>query len=172
LGGAVGPVAVSWSGREEEAVSESQTVVVHVEDEPGMRRLVALSLRGEPFTLVDAENVADGLAKCRQHRPRIVVVDLALPDGSGIDLAHALRADEATAAATLIALTGLADRAARTAASVAGFDLYITKPFSPAQLRSTIRSALALSAAGSPAGERHDRDGGEHHRSESAEPEP
>ncbi len=123
---------------------EGQTVVVHVEDEPGMRRLVALSLRGEPFTLLGAETVEQALSLCRAHRPRVVVVDLALGDDSGIDLALALRADPATRDATLIALTALADQAARNAASEAGFAYYLTKPFSPTILRDTIRGILGL----------------------------
>lgn len=119
-------------------------VVVHVEDEPGMRRLVAISLRGEPFRLVSAETMAAALEVCRAHRPRVVLIDLALGDESGIDLARALKTDETTSSAVLIALTALAERAARDAASDAGFDYYVTKPFSPTALRATIRSILGL----------------------------
>ncbi len=109
-----------------------------------MRRLVALSLRGEPIELVAAETVAEAIALCRSREPRVVLIDLALGNESGIQLAHALRHDESTRGAVLIALTALADHQARVAATAAGFDRYLTKPFSPLGLRTAIRESLGL----------------------------
>ena len=75
--------------------------------------------------------------------PSLIVMDLILPDLSGVEVARMLRADPATQGIPLVAATGLSDPDQLAQAREAGFNAVLVKPCEPATLVATIRELLA-----------------------------
>ncbi len=81
----------------------------------------------------------DGVQAARAFQPEIVLCDIGLPGMNGFEVAAALRRDPTTSAAKLIAVTGYGGDEDRRRSKEAGFDLHLTKPVDPAQLRAVLR---------------------------------
>src|SRR5205807_1902502 len=67
-------------------------VAIVVEDEPQIRRFVRTALESESWRVFEAGTLKDGLSEAATRRPELVVLDLALPDGDGIELVRSMRA--------------------------------------------------------------------------------
>ena len=87
---------------------------------------------------------SDGVAAARQFHPEVVLCDLGLPGMDGYEVAAELRRDPATASARLIAVTGYGRDEDRRRSKEAGFDLHLTKPVDPRQLRRLVRESGPL----------------------------
>jgi two-component system, cell cycle response regulator DivK len=103
-------------------------VVLIVEDNERNLELVRdlLELRG--FRTLEATSAAAGIALAHAHQPDVVLMDVQLPDVDGVDALGRLRADPATAAIPVIALTAFAMKEDRARFMEAGFDGYLMKP--------------------------------------------
>lgn len=115
--------------------------VLVVEDEDDIRELVALNLRREGFEVLESGDGAGGLAKARRHLPPIVLLDLMLPDLSGVDICAQLRADETTRDAFIIMVTARTQEGDRIEGFLAGADDYVAKPFSVRELVLRVKAA-------------------------------
>jgi two-component system, OmpR family, KDP operon response regulator KdpE len=124
-------------------------VAVVVEDEPQIRRFVRAALESEHWRVFEAASLRDGLAETATRRPDLVVVDLALPDGDGIELVRSMRA---WSGAPILILSARGDEKVKIEALDAGADDYLTKPFGIGELLARVR-ALARRAARTDAGE-------------------
>ena len=116
--------------------------VVVVDDDPDVRRVVAIKLERAGFSVVTAPDAASGLAAVLREAPDVAVVDRMLPDGDGLALIETLRATLGDACPVIVVLSarnGLAEIAEGIAA---GADDYVTKPFSPRTLVERIQVAL------------------------------
>ncbi len=113
--------------------------VIVIEDEPQIRRFVRAALEGEGWQVHEAGTVQAGLAAVATRKPDLVVLDLGLPDGDGLDL---LRDARAWSPATIIVLSARADEADKIAALDAGADDYLTKPFGTGELLARVRANL------------------------------
>ena len=118
--------------------SERGTIVV-VDDEANIADLVALYLDREGFRVVKAATGSDGIAAFAQHRPRLVVLDVGLPDIDGLEVCKRIRAQSQTPVIFLTARDGEIDR---ILGLELGGDDYITKPFSPAELVARVKAVL------------------------------
>jgi two-component system KDP operon response regulator KdpE len=130
---------------------DAQTVLV-VEDEVAMRRLLRATLEAHGFRVVDAATMSEGRRAAATESPSLVILDLGLPDGDGVDFVRALR--EWTKVP--IVVVSARDREAdKVRALDAGADDYLTKPFGTGELLARMRVALRHAAAvsGSPAPE-------------------
>jgi signal transduction histidine kinase len=96
-----------------------------------------LELSGHEVQL--AASGTAGVQAARDFHPEIVLCDLGLPGMDGFEVAAALRRDPTTSAAKLIAVTGYGGDEDRRRSKEAGFDLHLTKPVDPAQLRAVLR---------------------------------
>ena len=103
-------------------------------------------LRSEGFDVISATTGAAALAAAASAIPALIVMDLMLPDLSGVDVARRLRAESRTAHIPLVAATGLSDPDRLAEARAAGFDAVLIKPCEPATLIATIRELLAAQA--------------------------
>jgi len=131
-------------------MAEPAPRVLVVEDEPEIRRFVGLSLRREGFEVFEADGVERGLIEAGTRRPELIVLDLGLPDGDGVDLIRELRGWSDMPVLVLSARTGEADK---VEALDAGADDYLVKPFGAAELLARVRAHLRRrAAAGAPAG--------------------
>ena len=116
--------------------------VLVADDEPNLRAAITLSLNGSGYTCAQAENGREAVEIARQCRPRVVLLDLMMPELDGLAAARRLRSDPRTQHAHLLCLTGLADPAADHAARRAGYEVVLTKPLDCAELLDVIRASL------------------------------
>ncbi|MFL6200797.1 MAG: MEDS domain-containing protein [Thermoanaerobaculia bacterium] len=108
-----------------------------------------LELSGHEVEL--ASSGSDGVQAAREFHPEVVLCDLGLPGMDGYEVAAALRSDPETASAKLIAVTGYGREEDRRKSKEAGFDLHLTKPVDPVQLRRLLQPEPARSANPGPA---------------------
>ena len=117
---------------------ERGTILV-VDDEPNIADLIELYLRREGFRVVKATTGADGVRAVGEHRPRLVVLDVGLPDVDGLEVCRRLRR---TSTIPVIFLTARDGEIDRVLGLELGADDYVTKPFSPAELVARVKAVL------------------------------
>jgi len=122
--------------------------VLVVEDEPDIRNLVVHHLTRDGFRCRTATSGAEALASVRVAAPDLVVLDLMLPEMSGLEVCRRLRADEATAGVPIIMLTAKTDEVDRIVGLEMGADDYVAKPFSPKELVARVRAVLRRARPG------------------------
>ncbi len=115
------------------------TILV-VDDEPTICRLVRSALETSGFQVLEASNGILGLKLAQLEQPDLILLDIALPQMSGLEVSRRLQGDATTSSIPVLYLTGLVPESERdTSGSVQG---YIAKPFSPALLIERIESVL------------------------------
>ena len=120
-------------------MSEIRARVLIVEDEADIRRFVRMALESEGHEAFEADCIKRGLIEAGTRRPELVVLDLGLPDGDGVDFIRDLRAWSTTPVIVLSARSGEADK---IAALDAGADDYLVKPFGAGELMARVRAQL------------------------------
>lgn len=120
-------------------MSTSTPIVIVVEDEAKIRRFVRLALEAEALEVHEADSVARGLIEVGTRQPDLLVLDLGLPDGDGIELIRDLRTWSDIPIIVLSARTAESDK---VAALDAGADDYLIKPFGAAELLARLRAQL------------------------------
>jgi two-component system, OmpR family, KDP operon response regulator KdpE len=113
--------------------------VLVVEDEAEIRRFVRLALEAEGLEVHEAETVQRGLIESGTRRPELVVLDLGLPDGDGVDFIRDLRTWSEIPVIVLSARSAEDDK---IAALDAGADDYLVKPFGTGELLARVRAQL------------------------------
>ena len=117
-------------------------LVLIVDDEPQIRRLLTVSLEASAYRVVSAESGLEGLVLAAQHRPAVVILDLGLPDLPGQEVLRRLRE---WSNAPVLVLSVQDDEKGKVAALDAGADDYVTKPFNTDELLARLRVALRRS---------------------------
>lgn len=106
-------------------------LVLFIDDDEDGREAYTHFLAARGFRVLTAATGIDGLAVAREASPDVIVLDLTLPEMDGWEITRRLRADPATRAACIIALTGHATGEAWQRALDAGVEGYLTKPCPP-----------------------------------------
>ncbi|MDF1484929.1 two-component system response regulator KdpE [Ramlibacter sp. H39-3-26] len=114
-------------------------VAIVIEDEPHIRRFVRQALEDEGWQVHEADTLRRGLVEAGTRKPDLLVLDLGLPDGDGIDLIRDVRS---WSAVPVIVLSARIDEADKIAALDAGADDYLTKPFGTGELLARVRASL------------------------------
>jgi DNA-binding response OmpR family regulator len=117
---------------------ERGTIVV-VDDEPNIADLVGMYLEREGYRVLQAATGGAGLQAFADHRPRLVVLDVGLPDLDGLEVCKRIRQ---TSQVPIIFLTARDGEIDRVLGLELGADDYITKPFSPAELVARVKAVL------------------------------
>lgn len=125
--------------------------ILIVEDEPDVVDLLILQMRkAGGFSIVTAEDGADGLKKARAELPALIVLDLMLPRMSGLEVCKVLKSDSSTRHIPIIMLTAKAEEVDRIVGLEFGADDYVTKPFSPREMLLRIKAILRRGQGGGP----------------------
>jgi len=120
-------------------VSEPTPRILVVEDEAEIRRFVSLALERDGFDVYEADGVQRGLIEAGTRRPELVVLDLGLPDGDGVDLIRDLRT---WSDVPVLVLSARTDEQDKVEALDAGADDYLVKPFGASELLARVRAHL------------------------------
>ena len=131
-------------------MSENKIRILVVEDEADIRRFVRLALESAGYEAHEADGVKRGLIEAGTRRPELIILDLGLPDGDGVDFIRELRA---WAAMPVIVLSARSTEGDKIAALDAGADDYLVKPFGAGELLARVRAQVrrhAYTDAGKP----------------------
>ena len=122
--------------------------IVIIEDDPGIRTVLRLALKGAGFTDVIAEERGDkGLEIVLRERPALVILDLMLPGMDGLAVCREIRRTPAVAATPIVMLSAKSTEEDIVRGLELGADDYVTKPFSKAVLIARVRAALRRPAS-------------------------
>jgi DNA-binding response OmpR family regulator len=113
--------------------------ILIVDDEPQIGEVVSAYLRQESFDTVIKGTVASALSEIETHRPDLMLLDITLPDGSGLDV---LRKGAEGRRIPTIMLTARSEEVDRIVGLELGADDYIVKPFSPREVVARVRAVL------------------------------
>jgi two-component system KDP operon response regulator KdpE len=119
--------------------------ILVVEDDDGIRSVLRLLLEAENYRVVEAATARRAEIEARSHKPDLLLVDLGLPDGSGIEVVKRVRA---WSPMPIVVLSARTLEAQKVAALDAGADDYVTKPFSAPELLARVRASLRRNSRG------------------------
>jgi len=125
--------------------SDITPVAIVIEDERHIRRFVRTALETEKWRVFEAETMKQGLVEAGTRKPDVVILDLGLPDGDGVDFIRDLRTWSTT---PVIVLSARVDETQKIAALDAGADDYLTKPFGVGELLARVRAVLRRKMGG------------------------
>ena len=134
-------------------MSTPSPIAVLIEDEPQIRRFVRVALEAEGWQVFEAETAQHGLRDAATRKPDLLVLDLGLPDGDGLDVIRDVRN---WSAVPIVVLSARSDEADKIAALDAGADDYLTKPFGVGELLARVRANLRRPRAASAEGKADD----------------
>ncbi|TBL56772.1 two-component system response regulator KdpE [Hafnia paralvei] len=113
--------------------------ILIVEDEKEIRRFVRSALENEGWRVFDADTLQRGLIEAGTRKPDLIILDLGLPDGDGLDFIRDLRQ---WSSIPVIVLSARAEESDKVLALDAGADDYLSKPFGVAELLARVRVSL------------------------------
>ena len=116
--------------------------VLIVDDEPNIVELVRLTLEDDRVRVTDAPDGESALAIAHSTRPDLILLDVNLPDMSGLEVCERLRSDRQFTETKIIMLTAAAQESDVALGLAAGAQHYLTKPFSPVRLLSIVERLL------------------------------
>ncbi len=119
-------------------MADSNPVVILVEDERQIRRFVRTALEAEGWNVHESETLRQGLIDSGTRKPELIILDLGMPDGDGVEFLRDLRSWSNVPVIVLSARSGEQDK---IDALDAGADDYLTKPFGVGELLARVRAA-------------------------------
>jgi two-component system KDP operon response regulator KdpE len=120
-------------------------VILLIDDEISIQRATAALLRSRGHTVISAFSASEAREIFDRERPHLVILDLGLPDGDGIELCQQFRA---RAEVPILVLSVRGAEQSKVAALDAGADDYVTKPFLPEELLARVRAGLRRAIGG------------------------
>lgn len=117
-------------------------VILVADDDPDILRFVELNLHLEGFDVITATNGEAALARAKESRPSLVILDVMMPKLDGYEVCQRLRQDSQTAHICVIMLTAKSMSADKILGLTSGADDYIAKPFDPMELVARVKTAL------------------------------
>jgi CheY-like chemotaxis protein len=113
--------------------------VLVVDDDPVIRRLIRVNLELEGFEVSEADDGSSCLDVLESISPRVIVLDIAMPNVDGLSTITSLRGDPATSDVKIVVVSARAQQADVRRGMQAGADVYLTKPFDPEALIRAVR---------------------------------
>jgi len=119
----------------------SQRILI-IEDEPDIRKTLEYNLSREGFDVICASSLSEGKDSINAAKFSLILLDLMLPDGSGLDLCRELKSDPKKNLIPIIILTAKDDEVDKVVGFELGADDYVTKPFSVRELILRVKAVL------------------------------
>jgi two-component system chemotaxis response regulator CheY len=116
--------------------------ILAVDDSPSMRQMVAFTLKGAGYDVIEAKDGAEALALAKANKVHLVLSDVNMPTMDGLTLVRELRALPAYKFVPLLLLTTESSPEKKAEGKAAGATGWLVKPFNPEQLLGTIRKVL------------------------------
>src|SRR5687767_13430696 len=116
--------------------------VVIIEDETDLRDLLAYNLKGAGYEVYLASDAATGVALVREQLPDLVLLDIMLPDASGLDVCRMLKSHPQTRDTQVVMVTAKGEEIDRVVGFELGADDYVVKPFSTRELILRVQAVL------------------------------
>jgi CheY-like chemotaxis protein len=117
-------------------------MILICDDEPSLRELMRVSL-GDGYAFAEANDVAEAIDLAERFHPDLVLLDVMMPGGSGLDVVERLRANPDLAGIPVVVISAFAADSDRLAAHDAGADGFLRKPFDPDELETLVEELLA-----------------------------
>lgn len=118
--------------------------ILVVDDEPLIRAQIGQTLEAFGHTVLEAEGGQEAIALARTEKPDLILLDLMMPDMTGMEVCEALRADPATHDVRIIAISGMDAKRALEESVIAGADDFLAKPIDALELSVRVRSILRV----------------------------
>lgn len=115
--------------------------ILYVDDDTVMHTMVTKCL-GSEFNVICKTTISEGLESMKNDTFDLVLIDRLLPDGDGISLCHSFREEDRFASLPIVFISGKSTESDKVSSLFAGGDDYITKPFSPLELKARIMARL------------------------------
>ena len=116
--------------------------ILVIEDEPDIRKNLEYNLAREGFVVIGAASISEAESNLSMQTFNLILLDLMLPDGSGLDLCKKIKADSKTESIPIIILTAKDDEVDKVVGFEIGADDYVTKPFSVRELILRVKAVL------------------------------
>ena len=116
--------------------------ILVIEDEPDIRKNLEYNLAREGFSVIGAASISEAESNLSIQTFNLILLDLMLPDGSGLDLCKKIKADSKTESIPIIILTAKDDEVDKVVGFEIGADDYVTKPFSVRELILRVKAVL------------------------------
>jgi len=116
--------------------------IITVDDSASVRQMVSFTLKGAGYSVIEAGDGKDALAKLNGSKVDMVITDLNMPNMNGIDLIKSLRANPTYKFVPIVLLTTESQAAKKQEGKAAGATGWIVKPFKPDQLLSVVKKVL------------------------------
>ena len=116
--------------------------ILYVEDNEMNRKIVRDLLKRTTYTLIEAFDGEEGVAKALEAKPGLILMDIQLPKISGMEAMRQIRADTSMVETPIVAITSFALSGDEQKAKAAGATAYLAKPYSPLDLLGLIRKLL------------------------------
>ncbi len=120
--------------------------ILVVDDEVNMLRLLRFTLEADGYQVITAQDGLQALQRVARDKPDLVILDVMLPEVSGLDVCRRLRGHAATVNLPIIMLSALTNIDDKVSGLEAGADEYVTKPVDPAEISARVRALLARTA--------------------------
>jgi DNA-binding response OmpR family regulator len=121
---------------------DSKAVVLVADDDPEILSLLSIRLNRAGYTVVEAVDGEQTLARVREHYPDLVILDVMMPGKNGWEVAKELRHDARFKEIGIIMLTAIGEKINEMTSPLYGADAYVDKPFEFADLEAKIRQVL------------------------------
>jgi CheY-like chemotaxis protein len=128
-------------------MSANEPYVLIADDDPLVLKSIQFILQKAGFTMRSAVNGAEALALAREEKPAVALLDVMMPEMSGLEVCRAIKEDPALADVPVFLVTARAMAAERQLGFDAGADAYVTKPFVNKELIELVREALDHASA-------------------------
>lgn len=119
----------------------SQKILI-IEDEPDIRKTLEYNISREGYSVVSASSLVEAKSQIESDSFSLILLDLMLPDGSGLDLCRDIKSDKEKSSIPIIILTAKDDEVDKVVGFELGADDYVTKPFSVRELILRMKAVL------------------------------
>ena len=121
--------------------------VLIIEDEPDIRKTIDYNLSKESYEVIQAASIEEGEKALASNKIDVIILDLMLPDGSGLTLCRDIKSEPSTKNIPVIILTAKTEEVDRVVGFELGADDYVTKPFSVRELILRVKAILKRGAS-------------------------